>query len=737
MADPTDQARKFANRDAIQLLQTHASLFIEQLFEDRNWWENILQKYLKLGLEEKKVGCSAFECFYKQLAAKLIENPENQYKDDIIQYRNYFTSTIEDTTKNNYEIRCAIRAIGIFSDVFKIYLEPNEMLKLFMSVVGKVEHDYVVTEPEYDKLSFLPLYIESIASLMESLDFITDNQILCFQKILILMVKTFPKLSQVYHELVTQVFMKTLYQIERCKKSRSNFIAIIVRQGVIWSCSHPFPLDSEETDDNETTQKISYKTYLPLWSGLLKALHSKKFHLKSNLERNTAEKFFDEFIITLLYLINKLNLEVKPKDVSTVSSNPATTYDVVQISDYEIYLNVVDFYQKLFREIDADLFKKWLHMFINQMIMKSLKQPFNSGFYKLLSSALKISDELNYFSERNRKDDIETCFDSLQAFIKNMLVKMKQFNGDLQIACLQLLLQAPCDLIADLLPLTVSAFLTLFTIGRSYFDLVHMGLQTLTRWKNNIPEENMNAFLKQIIPALDSYLRSRSLQNSKTKSLPKTRKTKQILNKVKILVETEPELFKLQKAILTFISQLNTELCYDFVHANSCIDPGASITSRHLKISLPYENYSLEIYLDGLLPRILELALYCSNRKIRMTTCELLHSIIILFLGTSRKMDVAKRSELDAVFEKLVNASLRLGCDLDEPIQKLFEPLLLSLIRWYTHALQARSKQTAILIEALMVGFYMHRKMISKFLILGRHYPTNRSISARFLWTVC
>lgn len=703
MADPIDQIRKFANRDAVQLLQAHSSLFTEQLFNDRYWWKDTLQNYLNLGLDEKKVGSTTFECFYKQIAAKLVENPENQYREDVVEYYNHFLRTLHDTTKNNYEIRCAIRGLGIFSHVFKIYLEPNEFLKLFITTMRKVEYDYVVTEPEYDILSFLPIYIETIASLMESLDFITDNQILCFQKILILMVKIFPKLSQVYHGLVVQMFVKTLYQIERCKKGKSNFIGVIVRQGVIWSCSHPFPFETEE-NEIENGQKMSYKSYLPLWNGLLNAMHSKNLYLQSNLEKETAATFFDEFIITLLYLVNKLNLDVKMKEDFVAASNPAAIYDIVQISDYEIYLNAVDFYQKLFKELDATMFKKWLQIFINQMIAKSLKQPFNSGFYKLLSCALKICDELNYFAERKQKEDVQSFFESTQTFIKNVLLKMKQFNGDLQIACLQLLLALPSELMSGLLTLAIPAFLTLFTIGRSYFQLVHLGLQTLTRWKTDLPTEDMHSFLQVVIPALDTFLRSKSLQNSRTKPLAKTRTTKQILNKVKILVETEPELFKLQEAILAFISQLNSELCYDFVQANSCIDPGACITTKHLKIALPYENSSLGIYLDPLLPRILELALYCSNRKIRMTSCELLHSVVMLFLGTHRKMSVEKCSELNVVFEKLVTASLALGCDLDEPIQKLFEPLVLSLIRWYTHSRQVRSEQTGILIEALMVS---------------------------------
>lgn len=627
-----------------------------------------------------------------------------------------------DSSKNNFEIRTAIFGIGIFAGAFRKHLPQYEFLKLFLDVVQKVEYNYVMNEPDPDILPFLPVYIQTLASLMAELDIISDGQLLRLQRVLVLLVKVFPKLSQLHHDIVIKIFTKALCEIVQCrKKSSSNFICVIVRQGVMWSCSCPYPVESD-SESTEQKEKVSFKNYLPLWKGLLYNMHSRKCHLQSVLERETAVMFVDEFIKTLLYLIHKLNLELKPKQDALGFSDASAAYEVVQISDYEIYLNVADFYQKLLSEVDTALLKKWINMLIGQLISKSLKHPLISGFYKLLSSTLKVCDKLDYFIDHTLKEDIHACFQSLQSFIKDMLKKMKQFSGDLQIACLQVLLTAPCEIIGELLSLAVPAFLTLFSIGRSYFHLVKMGLDTLNRWKDKLPEDNINPFLEQVIPSLDSYLRSRSLQNIKTKVLTKTRKTKQVLNKVKVIVEVEPQLFKLQKAILTFVSKLNSDMCYTFVNTNSCFDPDIHITTRDLKISLPFEDCLATIYLDTLIPRVLELALHCSNRKIRMTSCELLHSLVIVFLGTCRKMDVSRQSELDPILDSLVRTLLRLSCDLDEPIQKLFEPLVLSLVRWYTHPLKSQSSQTQLVIEALMVSL-TDDLLFSIIIFLGRNYP--------------
>jgi len=44
----------------------------------------------------------------------------------------------------------------------------------------------------------------------------------------------------------------------------------------------------------------------------------------------------------------------------------------------------------------------------------------------------------------------------------------------------------------------------------------------------------------------------------------------------------------------------------------------------------------LLIYLDQLLPRIVELCQYCSNRQIRFIACEIFHAYIMLYLGNSK-----------------------------------------------------------------------------------------------------
>lgn len=76
MTDPVG-VRKVANRDAVLLIQAHATLFADKLYDDRQWWHTMLLKYLRMGLDEKKVGIAALETFYREIAEKMKCDPKD------------------------------------------------------------------------------------------------------------------------------------------------------------------------------------------------------------------------------------------------------------------------------------------------------------------------------------------------------------------------------------------------------------------------------------------------------------------------------------------------------------------------------------------------------------------------------------------------------------------------------------------------------------------------------------
>lgn len=72
------------------------------------------------------------------------------------------------------------------------------------------------------------------------------------------------------------------------------------------------------------------------------------------------------------------------------------------------------------------------------------------------------------------------------------------------------------------------------------------------------------------------------------------------------------------------------------------------ILQKKLRYQFPLDNKEVVIYLDEFLPRILELSLKASDRKVRVNACEVLHTIVIYLIGQRKysTMIINKNSPL-------------------------------------------------------------------------------------------
>lgn len=385
------------------------------------------------------------------------------------------------------------------------------------------------------------------------------------------------------------------------------------------------------------------KNFFPLWRGILK-LSSNRSYDKHGLfledRKYILERIVNQLVKTLMILINKLNLSVKLKEENIVVTEVEKAYQVEQASDHAIFLNVVDLYEEIFDNIEPKMFKKCICKMMKHIVNKCINYPLISGFYKLLSFNLKIANKLKIFKEHDVDQDIINMKETLKQFLKLLLDKMAQYKDELLIACLRVLLESPVILIKDMLSICVIPFITVFNIGRSYFPLAEMGLSTLHYWQDSLDTEEFDAFISKIIPFLDSYLRSKSLLGqAQTTTTEARRKTAQVLKKRRVVLEVEPELMKLQRNILSFIGKQTSTVCHALVYSdelNEIVPSSIYGGNLHLKVTLPYEDIPVDIYLDVFVPRVVNLALFSSDRKTKITACELLQAVIMVFLGRGR-----------------------------------------------------------------------------------------------------
>jgi len=78
--------------------------------------------------------------------------------------------------------------------------------------------------------------------------------------------------------------------------------------------------------------------------------------------------------------------------------DPESGLEANNPKDFQVFINLVDLMKDIFMNVDCMPFEKWIHPFCYQVISESSRQPLISGFYKLLTVALQLCDQLDYFS---------------------------------------------------------------------------------------------------------------------------------------------------------------------------------------------------------------------------------------------------------------------------------------------------------------------------------------------------
>nr|CAD7432490.1 unnamed protein product [Timema monikensis] len=323
--------------------------------------------------------------------------------------------------------------------------------------------------------------------------------------------------------------------------------------------------------------------------------------------------------------------------------------------------------------------------------------------------------KLQYFKNYcgDLSDHRRPCYLLLSKFLLGLLAHCKQYKGDLQVSCLQAILETPAELVQPLIPQAISAFQVMFRLGHSMLSLAQQALTTLEQWCQLLPAEDMKPLLTAVLPELDPYLQSSGFEGDieeaidwelikPSKNLSKNRTTKLIR---KTLIERpETELSKLQRRIVIFLGCLETNTCLSLIEGGKKVQCDVWDSSQHLAYAIPFIDMKPSINIDNILPRVIELCLGCSDRQTRIVACEFLHAVIMYMLGTNLKMEVSKPGYLSKMFSHMVMPLLQLGCDSDQIVHQLYHPLMLQLAHWYSSAVQLGSVHTQILIETLMDG---------------------------------
>lgn len=247
-----------------------------------------------------------------------------------------------------------------------------------------------------------------------------------------------------------------------------------------------------------------------------------------------------------------------------------------------------------------------------------------------------------------------------------------------------------------------------FTLGLSYLKIADIAIDTLDNWYKNFEITELKLLLTSVMPYLDPYLRNKVYTGDPDlkSSYSKPKRFKKGQKQQQIPIETESELLILQKKIIIFVGQLDPEISLQMIVNDKITEKVPWYITPNLELPISYADITSTIYLDKIVPRIIELALHSGDRKTRTSACEVLHGVMTVLLGTIRGMSYDKsRTTFEKLFRYLITPLIQLGCDSDELIKQIFNEFIFQLIHWYTSREKLKSFESEILIETLMVSY--------------------------------
>lgn len=447
-------------------------------------------------------------------------------------------------------------------------------------------------------------------------------------------------------------------------------------KGVLYSCSHTLFIDAELHSDLNDLQKriICYKDYLPLWKELLLSKGETSVD-----EMRVMEDMFDEMLSICTIFLKKLNLNTKKLNTNDDATFTDVSLDLVAENpdDFRIFINMVDLYIDVLKHLPHLLSRPSVITFLEQLIRMSYSRPLISGFYKLVHVVLKTSEIFNSTIAEIGQDR----FDLILHYLLSTISLTSAFSGELQNACLCLILDAPLIFVKSLIEESGPIYKIAFRIGLSYLPLAAIAMNSLEKWSHHSDISVLRDFTKEILPSLELYLQSKESLVELAQESSSTEK--KIIKRVTLIDKSET-LEELQKRILLYMGSISSDVIMEHIHEQSLRADATWDKKDLIKYELPLAINKLEVHFDKLLPRIVELAQHSGDRQTKVAACECLFSIVTILLGYSSMPSVlsAKDFKYGTLFESLYPVLLKLGSDTDEVTRQLFQPFCLQLTHW-------------------------------------------------------
>ena len=343
----------------------------------------------------------------------------------------------------------------------------------------------------------------------------------------------------------------------------------------------------------------------------------------------------------------------------------------------------------------------------------------------------EIIEETNFFATNigADKDLQELC----RIYFRELFEKYKEYQDELLNDALKVLLSIPShfiisdtEMIANNLTLAIKKALQvgLLNIYLAYAAVVSLErlVQKLTSTQDKNKIKKAMTFLTFITPLLSDFMTSDnkpadevdpniSKFNLKMREVTITRS--QISNKVvEFLGRRGGNSHLIIPSEFRDVA-MDKNLAKEFLENKALVDLKKLnlISWDHENVftfPLPLFSKKVDIDLIKVIPKVVEIASTSTDRKLKVTACELLHSLIIYMIGKSAQQNTASRGKtqnkmnFSNLYARILPVIFTIAADPEDISTKIFNTLCLQLVRWFSSSKEYENKEVACLLDTLM-----------------------------------
>ncbi|KAH9249835.1 hypothetical protein BASA81_012430 [Batrachochytrium salamandrivorans] len=496
--------------------------------------------------------------------------------------------------------------------------------------------------------------------------------------------------------------------------------------------------------DDEGEEGDETFVYDPLWRKLLPS-PIRGDDEDGKKKQKTKEETFHTLISVALQLIPELNLECIVVGAPTAAvavedeeQNMTPSYLLTKTSDCIVPRSVEDLKQfhllALFlqrhKPVTDQYLVHYLPMFTRIVSNGLDRNPLISSWYRLMSLAFSCLD-------CNSTLDMDaSTLQCLDVFLETTCLRANQYQDELLCASLTCVLQCPQGPLLDKhMRNLANCIVTALRVGLSHAPLAELAMGQLERWIAVVQDRQLlvDVVLPIVLPELAGYLTSSesgtvqqhqayaggSGDGEDEEPLAATQQKHQsaMLEQDEELIRRWRASHKRTKRKRAVQAKEKTPLNIRAVRLlgsvgghNRLVLPRLETVLieskswdpvKRVELSLPLGQSLLLAKVDGILPRVASLATSSTHRQTKIAACELLHSLLLVMLGTSATDPLHRGGEYFCnIYTQLFPSLLQLAVDVDGVARQLFLPLVEQLSKWF--ARDENSSEAAALLQCVI-----------------------------------